>query len=62
MKTTDYFRDQVKRKRKYLRQEWIEKALKDPVHHERQPLPTEALSSGDRRIVAELRVARRGPA
>ncbi|MBI2682555.1 MAG: hypothetical protein HYX26_04965 [Acidobacteriales bacterium] len=31
MKTTAYFREQVLRKRPYLRMEWIEETLKSPI-------------------------------
>jgi len=37
MKTTRYFQEQVLRKRKYLKLEWIERALQEPVHVEMQP-------------------------
>lgn len=37
MKTTRYFRDQVLRKRAYLRLEWIEAVLRAPAHREIQP-------------------------
>ena len=36
MKTTRYFRDQVLRKRAYLRLEWIEVVLRAPAHREIQ--------------------------
>lgn len=36
MRTTTYFREQVLRKRPYLKLEWIESALRDPVHREIQ--------------------------
>jgi hypothetical protein len=36
MKTTDYFRDQVIRKRPYLKDEWLEKAVKKPLKRETQ--------------------------
>ncbi len=34
MKTTRYFEEQVLRKRPYLRMEWCQKALLDPVKKE----------------------------
>lgn len=37
LRTTQYFREQVLRKRPYLRIEWCEAALQDPVRVERQP-------------------------
>ena len=37
MKTTDYFREQVLRKRPYLKMEWVEKAAQKPVKREVQP-------------------------
>lgn len=37
MKTTRYFREQVLRKRPYIRLEWCELALQAPVHREAQP-------------------------
>lgn len=36
MKTTRYFEEQVLRKRPYLRREWCQKALLDPVKKETQ--------------------------
>lgn len=36
MKTTDYFKDQVMRKRPYLKSEWLEKAFKNPLKLEVQ--------------------------
>ncbi len=36
MKTTRYFREQVLRKRAYLRLEWIEAVLLAPAHRELQ--------------------------
>ena len=36
MKTTQYFKEQVLRKRSYLKITWIEKALKKPAHKEIQ--------------------------
>jgi len=36
VQTTAYFREQVLRKRPYLREEWIEAALSDPVQFELQ--------------------------
>ena len=36
MKTTRYFDEQVRRKRPYLRDEWIEAALRSPDHAEAQ--------------------------
>jgi hypothetical protein len=37
VKTTRYFREQVLRKRPYLRLEWIEAVLRSPLHREIQP-------------------------
>lgn len=37
MKTTRYFEEQVMRKRPYLRREWCERALRNPVRREVQP-------------------------
>jgi hypothetical protein len=37
MKTTAYFREQVLRKRAYLRQEWCEQVIAKPIAVERQP-------------------------
>lgn len=37
MKTTRYFEEQVLRKRPYLRREWCERALAEPVYYEMQP-------------------------
>ena len=37
MKTTRYFEEQVLRKRPYLKREWCELALKNPVRKEIQP-------------------------
>lgn len=37
MKTTDYYRDSVLARRPYLKQEWIEAALRNPVRTEVQP-------------------------
>lgn len=37
MKTTQYFEQQVMRKRPYLQRGWCEGALKSPVHIELQP-------------------------
>ncbi len=37
MKTTRYFREQVLHKRTYLKLEWIERILKNPVKKEIQP-------------------------
>ena len=37
MKTTMYFRTSVMSRRPYLRTEWIEHVLKNPVRTERQP-------------------------
>lgn len=37
MKTTRYFNEQVLRKRPYLRLEWCENALRDPVRREVEP-------------------------
>lgn len=37
MKTTRYFQEQVLRKRKYLKIEWIKRAILEPDHVEIQP-------------------------
>lgn len=37
MKTTRYFEEQVLRKRQYLRREWCERALTEPLRREVQP-------------------------
>ena len=37
MKTTRYFEEQVLRKRPYLRREWCERILADPLRRELQP-------------------------
>ena len=37
MKTTRYFEGQVLRKRAYIRREWCEKALRQPIRREVQP-------------------------
>ena len=37
MKTTRYFREQVLRKRAYLKIDWIEQILRNPVKKEVQP-------------------------
>jgi hypothetical protein len=37
MKTTRYFEEQVLRKRPYLKREWCEEALRNPVRREVQP-------------------------
>ena len=37
IKTTRYFREQVLRKRSYLRIEWVESVLDNPVRREVQP-------------------------
>jgi hypothetical protein len=37
MKTTRYFEEQVLRKRSYLKREWCEMALREPVRREVQP-------------------------
>jgi len=37
LKTTRYFNEQVLRKRPYLRLEWCENALRDPVRREVEP-------------------------
>ncbi len=37
MKTTRYFREQVLRKRPYLKIEWCEQIVKDPLAREAQP-------------------------
>ncbi len=37
MKTTRYFEEQVLRKRPYLRREWCQSALDEPLHYDIQP-------------------------
>ncbi len=37
MKTTRYFQEQVLRKRPYIRVEWCERVVKDPLVREVQP-------------------------
>ncbi len=37
MKTTRYFREQVLRKRPYIKEEWCEMAINNPVYREIQP-------------------------
>jgi len=37
VKTTRYFREQVLHKRPYLKTEWIEKVLRNPIKREEQP-------------------------
>jgi hypothetical protein len=37
MKTTRYFEEQVLRKRPYLKREWCERALREPLRREVQP-------------------------
>jgi hypothetical protein len=37
MKTTDYFKKQVIRKRPYIKDEWLEKAIKNPLKRVVQP-------------------------
>jgi len=37
LKTTPYFREQVLRKRPYLRAEWIQYVLQNPLRRQRQP-------------------------
>ncbi|MCA9770958.1 MAG: hypothetical protein KC466_01035 [Myxococcales bacterium] len=37
MKTTRYFEEQVLRKRSYLRREWCDRIVRDPIHREVQP-------------------------
>lgn len=37
MKTTRYFREQVLRKRAYLKAHWCERIVRNPLHRERQP-------------------------
>ena len=37
MRTTRYFEERVMRKRPYIRREWIERAIRDPVFREVQP-------------------------
>lgn len=37
MKTTRYFEEQVLRKRPYLRREWCQQALDNPIHYDIQP-------------------------
>ncbi len=37
VKTTRYFEEQVLRKRPYIKREWCERALREPVRREAQP-------------------------
>ena len=37
MKTTRYFEEQVLRKRPYIKREWCEQALQNPIRREVQP-------------------------
>ena len=37
MKTTRYFEEQVLRKRPYIKREWCERALREPIRREAQP-------------------------
>ena len=37
MKTTRYFDEQVLRKRPYLRREWCERVIENPLRREEQP-------------------------
>jgi hypothetical protein len=37
LKTTRYFREEVLRKREYLKAEWCETIVRDPLRSERQP-------------------------
>ena len=37
MKTTRYFEERVLRKRPYIRREWCERALREPLRREVQP-------------------------
>ena len=37
MRTTRYFEEQVLRKRPYIRRDWCEQALREPVRREAQP-------------------------
>jgi hypothetical protein len=37
LKTTRYFEEQVLRKRPYIKREWCERALREPVLREAQP-------------------------
>jgi hypothetical protein len=37
VKTTRYFEEQVLRKRTYIKREWCERALREPVRREVQP-------------------------
>ncbi len=37
MKTTRYFEEEVLRKRSYLKREWCERALREPLRREVQP-------------------------
>jgi len=36
MKTTRYFEQEVLRKRRYIRREWCERVLREPVHRQVQ--------------------------
>jgi hypothetical protein len=37
VKTTRYFEEQVLRKRPYIRREWCERIIRDPLKREEQP-------------------------
>lgn len=37
MKTTRYFSEQIIRKRPYLKMEWCEEAIRNPIRREAQP-------------------------
>lgn len=37
MKTSRYFEERVMRKRAYIRREWVERAIREPVSQEVQP-------------------------
>ena len=37
MKTTRYFENEVLRKRPYIKREWCERVVREPVRKERQP-------------------------
>lgn len=38
MKTTRYFREQVLRKRPYIKEEWCEMAIKNPYYFEKKQM------------------------
>jgi hypothetical protein len=53
MKTTEYFRGQVIRKRPYIKMEWVERAVNNPLKQEVQgdgPYPLLDLFGGNGKI------------